>query len=648
MKKIFSLLIISIITFSYGISQDILMTIGDKKVSKEEFVRIYSKNNSDKNENSVSIEEYLQLFINFKLKVLEAEKTGYDTTKSFINEFNKYFSQLAEPFFNDQNLEEELIKEAYERSHKEVRISYIMIKIPSQDPQDTLKAYNKAIGVYKSLQNGENFEKLAVENSETASVKTDKGDAWFSPIFVMPYALETFAFEGKVGDFSSPLISGNSYFILKITDNRPAPGKVKASHIYIRLPQNPTVEDSLKAMKLIDSIQLAFKEGRTFEDIAKQFSQDNFSAPKGGDLGWFGTGKMLKSFEEVVFNMKNIGDQAGPIRTTVGYHFIKLTDKDPIGTYEEEYQNLKKEIKNQQRFSLIKDNILINLKKEYKYKKESELTEFYQKVDETIFKKEWKADAFKNDKRVLFSFADKKITFEDFANYLASNQKQQRPSSINTYINEKYKEYVNTTIKNYEYTQLPNKNQQFKDLVQEYHDGLLLFDITNDKVWDKAIKDTLGLKNYFIQNRNKYIQKVKLEIYSYSDEKAATKTVKLLNKRKKKNLTSSDIEKNINKTAELIKYEQTTLFKAGENEVADYIIDLMKNNQIKNNQNSIIVDKFKKIVYICNYLSSVKGLVTADYQNTLEDEWIKSLRKKYTVKIDEKIWTDIKEEMSKK
>lgn len=622
-------------------SQEILLTIDKNKVSKSEFERIYLKNNSEKITDENEITEYLDLFINFKLKVLEAENLGYDTTSSYLDEYNKYLSQLAEPYFTDDKYEEFLIKQAYERSKKEIRISYILITVKNQD---TLTAYNNAMEVYKKLEAGENFEDLAVKYSQSRSVAKDKGDAWFTPVFVMPYNLENFAFENKIGDFSKPLYSGNAYFIIKITDIRPAPGKIKASHIYVRLPRNPSEEDSLKAMKLIDSIDTELKDGGDFAKIAEKYSEDKFSAEKGGDLGWFTTGKMIREFEQAAFSIKKIGNYVGPIRTPVGFHFIMLTDVKPIGSFDDESENIKTELEKKPRYKLIKEKVIADLKKEYNFKQESDLNEFYSNVDSTIFKGKWVAKDFAQNNTVLISFSDQKLTFEDFANYLETNQKAGRVTSINQYVDTQFKEFVNSAIKNYELTQLPNKNEKFRYIVNEYHDGLLLFDITNDMVWDKAVKDTVGLRKYFEQNKNNYYQKLNVIIYSYSDEKSMNKTVKLLNKKEKKNLSDSAIVTIINKKSELISIDQNGVFKEGDNENVDLVIDMMKNKKIENNQQIIVLEKTKKIVYLKDNLPYIKGLVTADYQNLLEKDWIESLKNKYNVVVNQQVFDKIKKE----
>ncbi len=623
-------------------SQEVLLTINDKEVTKSEFERIYLKNNTQNPTTNDDIDEYLELFINFKIKVFEAEKLGYDTTKSFLEEFNHYYTQLAEPYFKNQRLEKQLLKEAYERSKKEVRLSYMLFRPPSKE--DTVEDYNQAMEAYKRVMDGEDFQEVAFEVSEAKSIKKDKADAWYNKVFMMPYELENFAFTHKIGDVSKPILANKTYFILKITDFRKVPQRVKASHIYVGLPYKCTEKDSLKAMEKIKKIEEAFENGESFAKVAKRFSEDKYSATKGGDLGWFSTGKMIRNFETAVYSIENIGDSIGPIRSAVGYHFIKLTGRDELKSFEDEKKDLLKVLKQKKRYQIVKQSVIDSLKKVYDYKLKGNLNVFYDKVDSTIFLAEWKNTAFENDNTILFKFDDKEFTNKDFAEYLQKTQKLHKEGQIKHYIDTKFDEYVEKTIKKHELSKLPEKNDEFKYLMQEYHDGLLLFDITNDKVWNKAVKDTIGLKNYYKENRNEYTQKLNLAIYSYSSKKGMKKIIRVLKKKEEENYSDSLVVEIVNKRKDYISLQDTGLFKKGDNPEVDYLISKMKNNEIENDRRIVIDKKNKKIIYLKNNLPYVKGLVTADYQEELEKEWIKELRSRYKVEVNKDVLEKIKSE----
>ncbi len=644
MKKITAFIFFYVIFSWMCFSQETLLTIDNNKISNTEFKRIYLKNSENKKPTEKDVNDYLNLFINFKLKVLEAENLGYDTTKAYKNEYNKYIYELAEPFFIDSLLQQKMLKEAYKRSQKEVRMSYILF-VPKNG--DTAEAYQRAENIYKRLQKGADFQKIAMQASDSKNKRFDKCDAWYNGVFMMPYKIENFAFEHKIGDISKPIRINNVYFILKITGTRQAPKKVRVEHIYVRLPKNPSKSDSISAMHLLDSIGKALKSGESFEAVAKKYSQDKVSAAKGGDLGWFSTGKMFRDFEKAAYSIKNIGDYVGPIRTPAGYHYIKLTGRKELGTFDQEKKELLSHLEKSQRYKLVMNSVINRLKKEYNFLQETPLKDFDKEIDSTIFIGKWSADKLKGNTKILSRFANEKISYDDFAKYLSKNQININKKNLAQQIAKKYSDYVAKRIKEYEITQLPAKNKDFKYLSQEYHDGLLLFDITNDMVWEKAIKDTLGLKKYYSENRNKYYQKLNLAIYSYSNEKVLRKTLRLLKLKEKRKYTDSMIVKIENKKGKKITLEQDGIFKPGDNAEVDYIVNLMKNNKITNKQKIVVDKKNKKIIYIKSNFSLIKGLVTADYQNILEDKWIKKLRKKYKITVNQEVFDKTKKELIK-
>jgi len=645
MKKIIvSLTILFFIVNAYG--QNTLMTIDQMPISKEEFIRTYLKNNIQDKITEEDLNNYLNLFINFKLKVHEAVNLGYDTTQSYKDEYNMYLGQLAEPFFTDTALQSKLLKEAYKRSKKEIRLSYIILIAPTSD---SAKVGEKAREAYSKAIKGTDFQTLVQEYSDSKQKQFDKGDAWYNGVLRMPYEIENFAYNNPIGSISKPIYANNAFFILKITGERTAPKRVRASHIYVRLSLNPSEKDSLAAFRLIDTIKQQLENGVAFEKVAERYSQDKATSVKGGDVGWFSTGRMFRSFENATYKIDKIGDYVGPIRTPAGYHFIKLTGRETYGTFDQEEKGLLELLKKSDRYDLVKNSIYNKLKKEYNYKKVGSLDDFYTKIDSTIFQKKWHDTIFRNDTRVLATFADKKLTYSDFAKYLSENQNIIRQKvDMKPYINDKFNEFIKAQLKAYEITQLPSKNEDFKNLITEYHDGLLLFDITNDKVWQKAIKDTTGLKNYYLQHKNNYYQKLDLVVYTYKDEKSKKKVLKYLKKKKNKNYSDTAIVELCNKKGDISSIELNGIFKEGDNDEVDYIIGLMKNNKIAADQNIVVDTKNKKIIYIKDNYYLIKGLVTADYQNLLEKEWLDQLHKKYKVEVNQDVWEKLKKELINK
>lgn len=645
MKKTIYTLLAVLISYNVTISQDILFTIDNHKISKTEFERIYLKNNKQAIKPS-DIDEYLQLFINYKLKVIDAKEQGYDTTQKFKDEYNEYYLSLAEPFFIDTILEEKLLKEAYERSKKERRISYMYFTIENQD---TLSAYKKAQKAAKRAIAGEDFVKIASEMSDSKYVNLDKADAWFSPVFILPYELENYIYNNKIGDISPPIrYQDLIYYVIKITGERTeVPTSVRASHIYVRLTKKHSEKDSIEAMLTVDSIQTALKNGMSFEEAAEKFSQDYNSARKKGDLGWFVSGKMLREFETAVYEIKNIGEYTGPIKTLAGLHFIKLTGRKTLKPYAEERKVLYEKLKRNYRHNLTKDIVISRLKKEYNYKQINNLEKFYQEIDNSILSAKWENTKFIEDKTPLFSFAGITRTNKDFAEFLTKNQKRTIRTTVKKYINKEYDAFVRKNIKDYEITQLPLKNENYKYLMQEYHDGLMLFNITDDKVWTKSTADSTKLRQYYNENRNKYTEKINITAFEYTTNNAKNKLLKILSKNNKLHLTDKEIINKINKKQKLVNIAETGTFEKNDNKIADLVIEKMQNNQITNQQKIIIDPENKKIIYIKDNLPAIKGIVTSDYQNKLEKEWITLLKQKHKININKKVVEKMKSEIKK-
>lgn len=636
-----------ILVFNSFSQNEILMTIGDKEISKAEFLRIYEKNNTpDVSLEVKSAEEYLDLFINFKLKVIEAESLGMDTMKIFTDELDMYRTELVKPYLIDNDKYEALINEAYERMKQEVKISYIYFEVPVKTlAKDTLAIYNKALNVYKKLSKGGDFDKIT---SDSTFEITSSGDAWYLTSLRAPYQIENFMYNNETGAVSLPLREKNGYYIIKVTDKRANKGEVKVAHIMVAVPQNSTQEVQASAEEKIKMIKEKIKNGEDFATLAKEYSDDKSSGVNGGELEFFGTGIMVQPFEEAAFALKNVGDISEPVKTFFGWHIIKKLDEKVLGTYDELYTDLKTKVKNDVRYDLCEKSVIEKIKKETNFKTENGISNFYKIVDSTIYKAKWDVTKAKNLNAVLFTFADKKITEQDFANYLYDNQKWKLETDINIFLDEEYETFTNETILEYEKNNLENKYEDFKLIMQEYHDGILLFSLQQEKVWDKAINDTIGLEKFYNDIKNNYIANEKMDasIFSYTDKLDLKKAQKIINKNIKKGIADSSLVLLVDKNSENFKFESSDIYEKGTNTTIDKAFE---NIQTSDNKNVIVLCDLKNIIVIHKIIPSqpkelkeIKGIVISEYQTKLEEEWIKELRSKYEIKVDENILKTIK------
>jgi len=481
------------------------MTIHDRNITVSEFERIYKKNNSNPAIEQQTVEEYLELFINFKLKVIEAEEMGLDTTEAFIREFNGYKKQLAKPYLSDKEEIEVLVKEAFERSQYDIHASHILLRCDQfASAEDTLKVYEKIMEIRNKLLAGEDFGTVARAVSDDPSVKTNSGDLGYFTVFRMVYPFESGAYNTKVGEISMPVRTRFGYHLIRINDRRPARGQIKVAHIMVLTPETMSESDKAKAKEKIDLYYDSLQLGADFAEIAEKYSEDRGSAIRGGELQWFGTGRMVAEFEKASFELEEVGEISEPIKTAFGWHIIKLLDKKTVEDFESNKAELENLVSKSDRSSFSKKAKIEKLKKQYNFEEyPGNLSDFYLVVDTTIFQRTWEASKADHLNDILFKIGDRKFNQSDFAKYLQQGQGG-RQMDIQVYVNSKYRTFVETSVMQYEEDQLADKYPEFRYLLQEYHDGILLFDLTDQMVWTKAVLDSAGLEAFYNDSELNY------------------------------------------------------------------------------------------------------------------------------------------------
>jgi peptidyl-prolyl cis-trans isomerase SurA len=641
-----------------GNDDPVLLTVAGEKITKSEFLTVYNKNNMKKDViDKKSLEEYLDLYINFKLKVKEAEALGMDTASSFKTELAGYRKQLAQPYLMDKEVNDKLLQEAYSRMQWDIRASHILVKVgPNALPSDTLKAYKKIMDIRDSIvKKGKDFGKMAIAYSDDLSArdqektgnrpasKGNAGDLGYFTALDLVYPFETAAYNTKVGEISMPIRTDFGYHLIKVTDRKPAMGKAEAAHILITIPANSTAADSAKYKAKINEIYDKIKGGATFEDMAKQFSDDKASASKGGVIAWFGVNRMVPEFIVAVSKLKK-GEISAPVQTMYGWHIIKLVDRKEIAPFDTIKAELKTKIAKDSRANKSKEVMVEKIKKEYGFKDDPKaLADFNTVVTDSIFMGKWKAIKAKDLTKNLCSIGNKQFSQQDFAKYLAAHQSSKTNKvDISAYVNSMYKQFIAESAINYEDGMLETKYPEFKSLMKEYRDGILLFELTDEKVWSKAVKDSVGLKEFYDKNKQNYMWDTRLDasIYTCANAKVAKATHKLL---KKGTLTNDEILKEINKTSQLDLKIESGKFLKKDNPLIDSIPwvegttkDLPKNGSV------IFVKVNKVIAKEPKSLAEAKGMVTADYQTYLEKAWIDSLKKKYPVEVNGDVFSTIK------
>lgn len=616
----------------------VLFTIGGQPVYLSEFAYVYNKNNvDDKNGYSKeSLNDYLDLYIKFRLKVKEAENLGMDTLTSLSAELETYRKQLSKQYLYDREVSEKLLEEAYERSKLEVNASHILIGIDEPGlPADTLKAYKTAIQLRNRLLKGEDFAELAKKYSKDPSAQTNDGNLGYFTVLQTVYPFETVAYETKKGDISLPVRTRFGYHLVKVFDVREAQGEITVAHILLKLPTGAE-KDAIEQVRLqAESIyNMALKGDKTFDELVALYSEDKTTKNKGGLLPPFGTGRMVEEFEAAAFNLKKDGDLSKPVQTDYGFHIIKRITKKAQPTFEEAKGELKKKIERDSRSEIAKSKLLEGIKKEYNYKENLKARqELYkligQKLPEGKFVWEDKSDLTKT----LFSIGDKTYTQADFVTYLESKQKKKRADAAQVVFDQYFDIYQEETLMAYEESQLERKYPDFKNLMREYRDGILLFDLTDKKVWSRAVKDTAGLKDFYEGVKGKYMypERVKTTTYSVADAKTAEKVKKYMAKKG----AAATIAK-YNKNGATVVTTSEGIFEKGQNALADAAGWKVGYGDVTTGADGTA--KFVQINEVLTPapkpLNEVKGFVVSEYQDYLEKQWIEELQTRYPVVVN--------------
>ncbi|MBB3699048.1 peptidylprolyl isomerase [Flammeovirga yaeyamensis] len=514
-----------------------LLHLDQKDVTKENFVYLYEKNYQKDSSfyTQESIDEYLDLFINFKLKVAEAEALGYDTLDAFKNEYKMYVEQLEEPYLTESVFNDSLVKQAYERQKEEVRASHILINCkPDAIPEDTLKAYNKALEVLNKYKNGEQFPQLAFEFSEDPSAKQNKGDLGYFTSLQMVYPFEEAAYNTKIGDVAGPIRTQFGYHLLYIQDKRTRYGTLQAQHIMIKSSIRNSPEDQKAHETKIFAIYDSLQNGGDWDQLCSTFSEDKRTSTKKGILPPVSEVRFPPAFLKGIEAVDKVGDIAQPIQTDFGWHIIRLYRKEPVKPYDVMYPSLVKKVKRDSRSSTSKEQFIQKLKNDNHFIPNDEnKTIAFSQFDSTLLEGKWslkESTPTKIKKKTLFTIHGKKVMNNDFFVYVSDEQKRTSIDSLEEVLEQYYERFVNQTLIEVEREKLPTKYPEFAHLSQEYKDGLLLFRVMEDSVWNKATSDPELLKEFYTKNIDhyQYEDRVEVDFYNTGNKELENETIVML------------------------------------------------------------------------------------------------------------------------
>ncbi len=651
MKHLFLgvLLSLNFIGFAQKNSKEVLFTVDNNSYYTDEFVRVYKKNlDLVKDESQKDLNSYLELFVGYKLKVNKANKLGLQNGEAYKNELQTYRTQLSKNYITDSKVTAELVEEGYKRSLKEIKASHILINVEENAaPEDTIKAYTAIQDIYQRAEKGEDFGSLAMQFSQDPSAKENKGNLGYFSAFRMIYPFESAAYNTAVGKISKPVRTRFGYHIIKVDEIRDNRGEVTVAHIMIMNPEKP--EDAAGAKAKIDDIYKKLNQGEKFEDLAKQFSEDKSSSGKGGVLNRFGSGQLSsEEFEGVAFSLKNKEEISQPFQSKFGWHIMKLIEKHALKPLVEMKSELENKIGKDDRSRKIVTSLNEKLRKKYTIKRDDKLyAKLSTTVNNDVYDNKWETpkETLPYDGS-LFMINDKKVSGTDFLNFVKTQQKTaSKIKPIIKWVDATYQKFIDDQFNTYYNANLESDFPEFANVMEEYRDGLLLFDLMEKEIWEKSKTDTIGIKSFYDTNKNNYNWKNRFDIIIASSTKMDV--IKKAQKLLKKGIDSDKIKEQLNTKEKVEIMTNSGVFEEGNDALPKTNLVLGVSDISKDGEYYFVTKVNKLLPASAKTLEECKGKAINDYQQYLEQNWVDSLKKEFTVKVNQDVFENVKKQIKK-
>lgn len=642
---LFSIFLLVLGTTSYAQNRSPeLFSVGSRSVSSAEFLHMYTKNQMNKkvDYSKPALNEYLDLYSLFKMKVSQAYDLHLDTIPSVSSEIESYRKQLAKNYLTNRSVTDKLVDEAYARKKKDVNVAHILISL-KPNSSDTIFQKKTIDSIYRQIKNGKlSFERAAQSFSQDKQSAPYGGSIGYITALQVVYPFEDVAYRLKKGQISKPFRTVYGYHIVKKINERPARGKIQVAQIMTTVRKSAGDAGKIAARVRIDSAYKALKNGASFEEVEKKYNEDQYTKNSGGVMPVFGVGKMVSIYEDAAFSLKKEGDYSRVVETANGYHIIYLKKKIPLGSLEEEKKVLEKLVQRDGRIAVAQDAFTQELKGKLNYKEDrTALNQLINAIpDSNLRNGKFDPNNYRKMTKTIFSLDGTNFSQADFANYIKVYTRGriygEKQNAISTLLDS----YSEKVLRDREENLLEEENPEYRKILQEYREGILIFELTKQKVWDKAPKDSVGLANFYAANKSQYMWKPAFtgQIYTLKDESYAKKLVKELNKPGKK--TTSVIVKNVNgdgpqdkARVEEGKFEKSRFAEIKRPFAAGKYLPFFKNKD--GSYTLVAVDE----VYNTptqKTLKEAKGYVISDYQDQLEKEWKQELKAKYPLKVNQR------------
>ncbi|NVJ86717.1 MAG: peptidylprolyl isomerase [Algoriphagus sp.] len=621
-----------------------LLTVGNQEISLNEFIYLVGKGiNSEGNAGALSREEFednLELFINYKLKVTEAEAQGLHQTTEFQREFESFKEQLKAPYLIKNSLEEGELRKAYSRMQEVIRASHILLRFPpNASADDSIAVLKMAIKLKGDIQNGASINDLAVEYSEDPSAKSNRGDLGYFTALQMVQPFEDAAYMLQSGEVSDPVLTSFGYHIIQVQDRRANPGQVQVSHILVRVDESDTLAEDRARRKISDIYTEIQKPTTQWEEIVSNYSEDPGTNQKGGLLPWFSVGNMIPEFEMAAFSLTEEGEVSPPVKTRFGYHILRLEGKKPMDSFEQMEPMIRSRILRDSRSSMIHSQELAIQKSRYGFQENVEMVSNLEQALNPISPNNFETEIDNNGWRseFLFEAGSKAYQVEDFLKFV---QEQEQPlNSTGKNFDLWFDRFASYVLADLEEKDLASNNLEYQMLLKEYRDGILLFSLMNEEVWQKGIQDSLGQKQYFENHQKNYFWKERSEalIVKVLDMNRLAAAKNSLQNQSYSEELVSNFRTNFEENTPLAFQMQSGIIEIPEHPVLSKVDLSQKYQELEIDGHLHLVLLGEKFPEGPKKFEETRGLVIRDYQEYLDEQLIQSLRGKYPVQINEEV-----------
>lgn len=619
-------------------AKETILTIGNHHFSKDEYQYFYTKNNSQLTDQAEvhTPSEYMDLFIHFKLKVLEGELMGLDTLSSFKTELQGYRDELAKPYLTNVQFNDEMVQTAYFRTKNERKASHILIQIP--EGGDTIKALERIQEIRNKWTAGADFNDLAFHYSEDPSARMNRGELGYFSAFMMVYPFEDAAYKTEVGQVSQPVRTQFGYHLIQVEDQRESKGQITVAHIMKRIQQDgaddghghrttPRSEENIKTE--LDSLYQLLLNGADFSDLAQRYSDDHYSARGGGQLQPFTENRMVPEFAQAAFALKNDGDISPVVKSPYGWHIIKRIKHTPVPDFDELKNQLRENIRKNPLISKhSRDLFIADLKKQYQFHvDEKSMALLLKKKPNELQSAAMQSDSL-NFSQTLFSYDGHTASIGDFLLYAEKNRGTAK-STVSL-----VDEFAAFRLIEYENSRLEAKYPDFSMLMKEYHDGMLLFAVSEKMIWNKAAEDSIGLSEFYERNKTKYLGDEKFSGWILQCRDLETRS------RVDEILTIDPVDKEelltiINASMPGALSVTEGIFSKGDNPIVDYYVWNGVHPAGMDEKTTYV--RGDKLQPQPKTLTDSRGLHVADYQTELEKVWLNQLKGKYKIRVNKKL-----------